>query len=68
MTLSEPEPVTGPWVYTEAVYLFFLAGLPNENYSSGVEDSVPVDLDSLGMVVLGILKERKHEHGSRCSN
>ena len=21
-TLSEPEPVTGPWVYTEAVYLF----------------------------------------------
>ena len=22
ITLSEPEPVTGPWVYTEAVYLF----------------------------------------------
>ena len=22
-TLSEPEPVTGPWVYTEAVYLFY---------------------------------------------
>ena len=24
ITLSEPEPVTGPWVYTEAVYLFTL--------------------------------------------
>ena len=23
-TLSEPEPVTGPWVYTETVYLFIL--------------------------------------------
>ena len=22
--LAEPEPVTGPWVYTEAVYLFIV--------------------------------------------
>ena len=34
--LAEPEPVTGPWVYTEAVYLFLIQtlnhlGLPGNN-------------------------------------
>ena len=29
--LAEPEPVTGPWVYTEAVYLLIFGPFPKWN-------------------------------------